>query len=148
MLFRTSRARKRLEAVCKQLLAATREASEWRWDDSNGVVLAVVDDVQSGALFDRLGELFPHSWSQLDVDKAPRRVRHIAGLWGGLMAGQELFIFDPDGDPLVYALWMPWSDRINTSVRVGCTAFEAAAAKWDPRGALRGYMGLAGTASG
>lgn len=142
MLFRATRARKRLERLCEQLLDATREASGWRWDESNGVVLATIDAPQRSALLERLRELFPHSWDQLDIATAPRRVRYIAGLWGGLMAGQHLFVLDAEGDPVLFALWMPWSDRIHTSLRVGCTPFAAAAAKWDPRGALRAFMGL------
>jgi hypothetical protein len=144
MLFAHRKTAKRLQSVCSQLLDATREVDEWRWDDQFGAALLTIESVQERPVLTRLQQIFPDSWDQLDVSRAPEHVRHVAGVWGGLMAGQHLLVRDAAADPLIYALWMPWSNRLRTSVRVSCAAFDEAVARHDPRDGLRDCMGLAG----
>lgn len=141
MLFGRRGAR-RMEAACGKLLDATREVAPWHWDEQSGAALLTLESAQQGEVLARVKEIFPASWDQIDVGRAPEHVRHIAGSWGGLMAGQHLFVCDPDADPVVFALWMPWSNRLNTSLRVSCAAFDDAVARRKPRDGLRACMGL------
>lgn len=145
MLFARRKSAKRLRFVCSQLLEATREVDAWRWDDQFDAALLTVESPQERPVLTLLQEIFPASWDQVEVARAPEHVRHVAGVWGGLMAGQHLFVRDPQADPLIYAFWMPWSNRQRTSVRVSCAAFDDAVARHDPRGGLRDCMGLAET---
>lgn len=145
MLFARRKTTRRLRSVCSQLLDVAREVDEWHWDDQFDAALLTVESSQERPVLARLREIFPASWDQVDVARAPEHVRRVAGVWGGLMAGQHLLVRDPQADPLIYALWMPWSNRLRTSVRVSCTAFDDAVARHDPRHGLRDCMGLAET---
>lgn len=142
MRFRSPNARERMETACQRLLDATREITTWEWDDSCVAAKAAFDAAHERAVLLALEGVLPHAWGQIDIGDAPEAVRHVAGVWGGVMPGQRLFVLDPDMDPIVFATWWPWGDRINFSLRVSCAAMNETVAKMDPQAKLRSAFGL------
>lgn len=142
MLFRPANARERMEAACTQLLEATQGIATWGWDDSYAAALVVIESPHESEVLATLTELLPHSWNHLDIKSAPEPVRHISGVWGGLMAGQLIFVLDPEADPTLFAAWWPWGNQLKFSLRVSCIARGRAVVKADPQAKLRACFGL------
>jgi hypothetical protein len=132
----------RMESACKGLLEATREHSAWQWDDDYHAALAVIRAPHEAAVLARVEGLLPHAWSQLDIKQAPPHVRHVCGVWGGLMTGQRLFALDPELDPMLFATWWPWGNRLKFSLRVSAYGRGDAVVKADPQGKMRAFLGL------
>lgn len=142
MRFRPGNARERMEAACQRLLEATQDVADWEWDDDYFAALAIIESPHESEVLATLTELLPHSWSQLDIKSAPEPVRQVSGVWGGLMTGQLLFVLDPAADPMLFATWWPWGNRLKFSLRVSCTAQSEVVARADPQANLRGCFGL------
>lgn len=132
----------RMEAACRELLAATPERTEWAWDDDYIAALVVVRSPLEAGMLEQLQQIMPYSWGQLDIDNAPSQVRHVCGIWGGLMTGQRLFVLEPADDPMTFATWWPWGNRLKFSLRVSCYGRSDIVVRTDPQGKLRGFFGL------
>lgn len=137
MRFRSVNAAERMEAACKRLLEATEHIGAWEWDDTHAAALAVIESSHESEVLATLTESLPHAWSTLDIKSAPESVRQASGARGDLMAGQLLFALDPEADPMLFATWWPWGDRLKSSLRVSYTARSEAAGKADPHATLR-----------
>ena len=142
MQFRSANARERMEAACKRLLDATQGVAVWEWDDAYAAALATVESADQQDLLETLNAVLPHSWDHVNIKTAPERVRHVSGVWGGIMSGQRLHVLDPDTDPMLFAAWWPWGNRLKASLRVSCQARSEIVAKADPQAILRGCFGL------
>ena len=142
MLFRRTSVSERMEAACEQLLAATKDISAWEWDDTYDAVLAIIESPHESEPLATLHESLPHSWNTLDIRGAPEPVRHVSGLLGDLMAGQLLFVLDPEIDPMLSAAWWPWGNRLKSSLRISYAARSEAAAKTDAHAKLRASFDL------
>ncbi len=142
MRFRSGNARERMEAACQRLLEATQDVAYWEWDDDYVAALAIIESPHEREALATLTESLPHSWNTLDVRSAPEPVRHVSGVWGDLMAGQLLFVLDPEADPMLFAAWWPWGDRLKSSLRISCAARSESVAKADPQAKLRACFDL------
>ena len=142
MRFRLVTASERMEAACERLLAATKDMGAWEWDDAYGAVLAIIEAPDESAALAALTESLPHSWNNLDIRSAPEPVRHVSALRGDLMAGQLLFVLDPEADPMLSAAWWPWGNRLKSSLRISYTAQSEAVAKADAQAELRACFNL------
>jgi len=142
MRLRPANARERMEAACKQLLEATQGVAVWEWDDAYAAALATIASAQQQQVLDTLSDALPHRWDHVDIKSAPERVRHVSGVWGGVMSGQRLHVLDPDADPMLYAAWWPWGNRMKASLRVSCHARSETVAKADPQAVLRACFGF------
>jgi hypothetical protein len=131
-----------METACTQLREGTREITEWEWEESSAAALAQFESQHDGKVLALVTELLPHSWDQIEIKTAPEPVRHVSGVWGGLMAGQRLFVRDPEIEPMLFAAWWPWGNREKFSLRVSCTAWSEAVLRADPQAKLRGFFGL------
>jgi hypothetical protein len=131
-----------MEAACCGLLEVTSGHATWEWDDDYHAALAVIRAPQEAAVLARLEELLPFSWDRHDIGAAPPHVRHVCGVWGGLMTAQRLFVLDDATDPMMFATWWPWGSRLKVSLRVSCFARSEPVVKADPQAKLRGYLGL------
>ena len=131
-----------MEAACRQLLEATQQITAWEWDDRNAAALAVIESSHESEVLASLAELLPQSWNHLDIEDAPEPVRRASGVCGGLMAGQLMFVFDPEADPMLFAAWWPWGNGLKFSLRVSCTARDDTVADADPHAKLRVCFGL------
>ena len=142
MRFRRGNARERMEAACQRLLEATQDVAYWEWDDDYFAALAIIESPHESEVLATLTELLPHPWSQLDIKSAPEPVRQVSDVWGGLMTGQLLFVLDPEADPMLFATWWPWGNRLKSSLRVSYSAASEGAAKADPQAKLRACFDL------
>jgi len=142
MGFGPDNARERMEACCERLLEATQGIAAWEWDDSYSAALGVIESPHDSKVLATLTELLPCCWNHLDINNAPEPARQVSGVWGGLTVDQLLFALDTDADPMLFAAWWPWGNRLKFSLRVSCTARSEAVAKADPQTQLRNCFGL------
>ncbi len=132
----------RMGAACQRLLEAMQDVAPWKWDDDYVAALVIIESPHESEVLATLTELLPHSWNHRDIKNAPEPVRQVSGAWGGLMTGQLLFVLDPEADPMLFATWWPWGNRLKSSLRVSCTARSEVVATADPQANLRGCFGL------
>ena len=142
MRFRPVNASERMEAACKRLFEATQDIGVWEWDDTYVAALAIIESPHEGEALAALTELLPYSWNTLEIKSAPETVRRISDVWRDLMAGQLLFVLDPEADPMLFATLWPWGDRLKSSLRVSCTAVSSAVVRADPQARLRACFNL------
>jgi len=142
MRLRPANARERMEAVCTGLLEATRDIAAWEWDDAYSAALATIESEHEKRVLGALTEALPHCWDHVDIKSAPEQIRHVSGVWGGIMSGQRLLVLDPAADPMVFAAWWPWGNRLKSSLRVSCYARSETVAKADPQAVLRTCFGF------
>ena len=142
MQFRGGNTRQQIEEVCERLLEATRGMGSWEWDGERFAALVVVESEHESQVLVALRESLPNSWNHLEIQAAPGAVRHVSGVWGGLIDGQLLFALDPEADPILFASWWPWGNGQKSSLRVSCGARSEVVAKTDPQAQLRGCFGL------
>jgi len=131
-----------MHAATTRLLEGTRDIAPWEWDQNYWAALAVIKSPHETDFMEVVDEVFPHSWDPLEIKSAPEQIRRVAGVWGGLMTGQQFFALDPGADPMMYAAWWPWGNRQKFSLRVSCSARAEAVIKADPQARLRGWFGL------
>lgn len=132
----------RMEGACRALLVATPDNAHWEWDREYHAARLIVRSGREAALLQQLHAIMPWAWTRHDIGTAPSQVRHVAGIWGGLMTTQRLFVLEPADDPMLFASWWPWANRQRFSLRVGCYARRDAVIRTDPQAKLRRALGL------
>ena len=132
----------RMEGACRALLQTTPDDANWNWDREYHAALLILRAGREAALLEQLGSLMPWTWTRHDIGNAPSQVRHVCGIWGGLMVAQRLFVLDPDDDPMLFASWWPWGNRQKFSLRVGCYARSDVVIRADPQRKLQAALGL------
>jgi hypothetical protein len=111
-----------IEAVTARLTGASLR---WEWDDRFAAALAVVEAPADQAVLALVSQVFAAAWDAQTIQQAPDAARELASSWG-LQRSQRLFALDLDDDPLLFAAWWPWGSGTTFSLRVGCSASDAA----------------------
>ncbi len=132
----------RMHEATTRLIEGTRDVAPWQWDQNYWAALLIVKQDDQKAVLDLVAETMPHAWGPHDIGTAPEHIGRAAGVWGGIMTGQQLFVLEPDADPTMYAAWWPWGGRLKFSLRVSCSARADAVVKADPQTRLRGWFDL------
>lgn len=131
-----------MQAATARLREGTRDIAPWEWDQAYWAALTVIKAPHEEEVFELVREALPYSWDPLEIKTAPEQIRRAAGVWGGLMTGQQFFALDPNADPMMYAAWWPWGSRLKFSLRVSCSARADSIVKADPQARLREWFGL------
>lgn len=89
-------------SICTGLRSAFEGILDWKWDGRFGTALAEFPLEKKGSVLGILDQHLIGRWDGATIGEAPETVKKVKGHLGGLMAGQLLFLSDPNDDPLVY----------------------------------------------
>jgi len=121
----TTKVLTRIEEASRQLIAGTQPL-RWEWDDRFSAARLVVQAADAPRILALVRAQLPGgAWQAESIKQAPALARTLAGKWGGLQQGQELFTFDLDQAPVLFASWWPWSGGTTFSLRVSGAACGA-----------------------
>lgn len=116
----------KIEEASRQLIAGTQPL-RWEWDDRFSAARLVVQAADAPRILALVRAQFSGgAWQSTTIKQAPALARTLAGKWGGLQQGQELFAADLADVPLLFASWWPWSGGATFSLRVGADTRGAA----------------------
>ncbi len=106
-------------SICTGLRSAFEGILDWKWDGRFGTALAEFPLEKKGSVLGILDQHLIGRWDGATIGEAPETVKKVKEHLGGLMAGQLLFLSDPNDDPLVYCAWWPWDNGQTISIRIG-----------------------------
>jgi hypothetical protein len=130
------------EATVRKLIAGGDSLLRWEWDERFGAALAVVKVPHHETVLQLVQRLFQHAWDHQNVDSAPEQVQVQADQWGGLESGQQMFVLEPNDDPLLFVAWWPWGSGTTFSLRLSCASPSGAAPASNSLALLRQWCGL------
>jgi hypothetical protein len=105
-------------AACEAVVTGGAEIFHWEWDGRLRAALAAFPRRHAARAHAVLGQSFAHCCTSASLDGATPRLREIASALGGLWAGQELFVSEPQPALVLCASWWPWGDGETISVRI------------------------------
>jgi hypothetical protein len=91
----------------------------WSWDARFKVVTSSFGTDTAPAMRALVAGAIPHEWTSESFASAPDEVRALAQRCGDLRAGQLLMTSDAVAGMILFAMWWPWGDGQQVSVRVG-----------------------------
>jgi len=100
-------------------LQAVWPVSGWSWDQRFKCATSSVPTDAALGVRSLLGAVVPSEWTAQTFATAPDEVRGLAQRCGDLRPGQILFTGPPVAGMLVFAMWWPWGDGSQVSVRIG-----------------------------
>ncbi len=132
-----------VQAASEGLVAVGDGLFSWEWDDRFGAALTTFQAANEDKVRAALADTLPTRHDATSIKDAPSLAGQIAGAFGGLRGGQELF-FTTDGDPpLLVGAWWPWGNGTTISLRVKVVALGLDDAdKLALMDAFRGWFGV------
>jgi hypothetical protein len=92
---------------------------EWTWDQRFKCVASSFVAGVAPALRGILSSVFPSEWTSVSFSTAPEDVRALAERCGDLRPGQLLLTGNSVAGMMPFAMWWPWGDGTQISVRLG-----------------------------
>jgi hypothetical protein len=93
--------------------------SGWTWDHRFKCVTSAIPVDAEPAARALLAAVVPAEWTQASFPTAPEAVRALSARCGDLRTGQLLFTGEAVEGMTPFAMWWPWGDGSNISVRLG-----------------------------
>ncbi|HEV8308445.1 MAG TPA: hypothetical protein VGW35_12320 [Methylomirabilota bacterium] len=108
----------RLKAACEAIVKGGERMFKWEWDGRFHAALSPFREDDRAAVHALLERTFPGHWDIKTIEVAAPVVRDAARFFGGLRAGQELFVMGEDGPVIMSAAWWPWGSGDTISIRI------------------------------
>jgi hypothetical protein len=100
-------------------LRAAWPATEWTWDPRFKCVTSSFAKDVAPAARGVLTAAVPFEWTGVSFATAPEEVRGLEARCGDLRASQLLLTASPVDGMILFAMWWPWGDGSQVSVRLG-----------------------------
>jgi hypothetical protein len=104
---------------CDALVEGGRDLLRGEWDARLGAVLSPFAASRSAAVQALLTPSFATRVTAEALSGASPTARAIAEKFGGLDAGQELFVSESAGGVALFGCWWPWGSGDRISIRIG-----------------------------
>jgi hypothetical protein len=95
----------------------------WSWDNRVNCVASSFHVDLTQESHQALVAALPEVYDYKTLAKANQQVRQVAERVGGVRSDQLIYNQSTQGRLVPYALWWPWGDEINISVRVGVAGY-------------------------
>ena len=99
-------------------LANDWPGSPWIWEDRFACALTVIETHQISEVSKRLMTHLPRVFGTEEACALPIPVERAVYQSGGLRRGQLVYWGNHIGEAIPYALWWPWTNNRNISIRV------------------------------
>ena len=115
-----------LEEKCRNIQEEGKSFLSWSWDDWLEGALSTFQWENEEKVLEILEKhftacWFPKTlafWDPARISRAPKSVKKIAEMTGGLKKDQMIFSTDADKDVVMIGAWWPWDDGDTTSLRI------------------------------
>jgi|SRR3989339_1980458 len=114
---------KELEKRCKNVYAGLATLIRWKWDDRFKLALAEFRHEYVEKVLAIISKEFETKWDSKTIGSAPKEVKDIANVLGGVRNDQVLFTAHLKSKVVLFCTWWPWNNKKNVSIRIGakCT---------------------------
>jgi len=102
-------------------VGANWSGSKWEWDDRLTCALSTVATTHQAQARAALTAVLPTVWTAATLGEAPPLIKQICARTGDLLPGQLAFGAELPEGVFAYALWWPWGNGANVSVRIGAS---------------------------
>lgn len=106
-----------VKASCEGLAGAGDTIFNWEWDDRFGAALSTFQEAQASEVRALLAPGLPVCHDVKTIKDAQKLAQEIAKAFGGLRAGQKLFLSSEDQSPMLVGAWWPWGNGTTISLR-------------------------------
>jgi len=108
-----------IEEMFRDLSEDSRELLNWDWDSRFGAVVTSFSKEDEDAVFSLLKKHFDEEYDNNGISEAEKDVQKLATSFGGVRAGQKLFIRKDDDTFIVFGAYWPWGNGSTVSLRIG-----------------------------
>ena len=105
--------------ICTKISLNLPKASAWRWDDSFKTALVAFEKTDADLVLFPLIKEFDQQWDFSSLQDATGPFFEYFQSAFGMIPGQRVFTTQCEGSATLFAVWWPWGDDINISLRVG-----------------------------
>ncbi len=113
-----------IEDLFRDLSEDSRELLNWDWDSRFGAVVTSFSKEDEDAVFSLLKKHFDEEYDNNGISEAEKDVQKLATSFGGVRAGQKLFIRKDDDTFIVFGAYWPWGNGSTVSLRIGIKASD------------------------
>ena len=113
-----------IEDIFRDISEDSRELLNWDWDSRFGAVVTSFSKEDEEAVFSMLKKHFDEEYDNNRISAAESNVQRLAGSFGGVRAGQKLFIKKDDDTYIIFGAYWPWGNGTTVSLRIGIKAAD------------------------
>ena len=105
--------------ICANISLNLPEDSKWRWDDTFQTALVAFEKSDGDLVLFPLIKEFDHHWDFTSLGQASGLFFDFFQTAFGVIPGQRVFTSEDSAGRTLFAIWWPWGDDVNISLRVG-----------------------------
>jgi hypothetical protein len=105
--------------ICTKISLNLPEASTWRWDETFQTALVAFEKSDGDLVLFPLIKEFDRHWDFTSLQQGTGPFFEFFQSAFGVIPGQRIFTTDDSAGRTLFAVWWPWGDDVNISLRVG-----------------------------
>lgn len=116
--------RSNIKNICTEFIKDFQGFVSWEWEDRFEMVLAVFTASNKEYFHKTLSQHLTKQWDSSTINNSDEVTRQLVNKFNGIKNGQLLFTSDTSNEGFLFALWWPWGNGENISIRIALFSAE------------------------